>query len=138
MCRHLLRNLGPTAEGISFFGRFCLWSYSSSKFKSNGLVYLTIHYILNSIGVDRERTIDRHVMCRHRLWYLRPTAEGISLFGRFCLRCDLSSKFKSLGLERFTVNYIFQRITIRGELCGEADVPVHYDGSGIVGIAVRP
>ena len=77
-------------------------------------------------------------MCRHCLRNLRPTTEGISLFRRLCLRHNLSSKFKSLGLERFTVNYIFQRITIRGELCGEADVPVHCDGSGIVGIAVRP
>ena len=138
MCRHRLRNLRPTTEGISLFGRFCLWSNRSSKFKSDGLVYLSVHYIFNSIGVDRERTIDRHIMCRHLLRNLRPTAEGISLFGRLCLRNNLSAKFKSLGPEWFTIQHIYQCIAIGRELGRKFYIAVNSYGSGIVGIAVRP
>ena len=84
MCRHSLRKILPTGEGVAFLYRSCFRSDGRAILNLNALVVRAVYLIVQLVLVNGVGTHNNDIVGWHRRRNILPSGKGVSLLG-WCL-----------------------------------------------------
>ena len=82
MCRHGLRKILPTGEGVAFLYRGCFRSDGDTILYLNALVVRAVYLIVQLVLVNGVGTHNNDIMGWHRRRNILPSGKGVSFLGR--------------------------------------------------------
>ena len=133
--RHILPAFKRVAFLLGCFGR----SHGCSEHEGKRVNRLFADLEDRLVGIDAERTVDRHVVSRHRFGQSLPSAEGMTFLFRRGFRFETGAigHFESLVFR--IVHLVGQSVAVRFELGLKCQILFpHHNRAGIVSIPVGP